>query len=512
MAEKDTILSKLNMKDYRNDLELVLENKAFDEEAKSLLLSIFYKLDNFYKDYQTVKVNVETKNKFLEEYISIIKNKCNEIKILPPQELNKNFKRCVDRDIGKIECFPTENILLFSIFEMAENKLDDDNLEFVNKCIIDMLNKGKTINSTEPIRDFTGWSWNVEINNIDNMRYNLIFQDLIILLGYDFINNSLNNGNIFELLREEVFQNVSQRKAEEIILTLSKIAVGLYNNKSIETHKECVESKKQIQKQIADLKKRKEYINYVSKSNAQLIKKVEKLDMVLNDINLIKKEFSKSVLNNDGKYFCLSDVVDKLENERKKIMGKVEENNELLSPKRYLEIQDAYKKRLEMYSQIEEDKNKINVQNIIIEFQRIFLECIKSKIDKDENKRDLIKMVSEIRYYNNIPFEKCKRITLEDGIDNLYTEVTKLLIYALVKERIIDIGFTTKELCYNVLKYIFNTKIMKLDSIILKINFKGKSQIEVEYYDGNTLDHQEIFNIPFEEIVMNRKSRRIKLF
>ena len=69
----------------------------------------------------------------------IIKNKCNEIKILPPQELNKNFKKCVDRDIGKIECFPTENLLLFSIFEMAENKLDDDNLEFVNKCIIDML-------------------------------------------------------------------------------------------------------------------------------------------------------------------------------------------------------------------------------------------------------------------------------------------------------------------------------------------------------------------------------------
>ena len=134
------------------------------------------------------------------------------------------------------------------------------------------------------------------------------------------------------------------------------------------------------------------------------------------------------------------------------------------------------------------------------------------KINKDENKRDLIKMVSEIRYYNNIPFEKCKRITLEDEIDNLYIEVTKLLIYALVKERIIDIGFTTKELCYNVLKYIFNTKIMKLDSIILKINFKGNSQIEVEYYDGNILDHQEIFNIPFEEIVMNRKSRRIKLF
>ena len=512
MAEKDTILSKLNMKDYRNDLELVLEDKAFDEEAKSLLLSIFYKIDNFYRDYQSVKVNTESKSKFLEEYIDIVKNKCNEIKILPPQEFNKSTKNYVDRELGTIKSFPTENILLFSVFEMAENKLDSDNLEFVNKCIIDMFNKGLAINNIEPIRDFNGWSWSVEINDPNNMRYNLMFQNMLILFGYEFVKNSLNSENIFELLRKEIFQNISRKNTEEIIMTLSEIAVELYNNKSVDAHNECVKSKKEIQKQITALKNRKEYINFVSKNNAELIKKVEKLDMVLNDISLIKKEFSKSVLSNDGKYFCLSDVVDKLESERKKMMAKVDENNALLSPKRYLEIQDAYKKRLELYNQIEDDKNKVNVQNKILEFQKIFLECIKSRISKDESKRDLIKIVSEMRYYNNIPFEKYKKITLDDEIANEFNEVTKLLVEALIKDKIVDIGFKDKKLCYNILKYVFDTKIMKLDSLVLKISFKGQNQIEVEYYDGNILDYQEVFNLPLDEIIASRKSKKIKLF
>ena len=86
MSEKEKILSKFNIKDYRNELELILENKHFDEEAKSLLLNIFYKIDNFYKDYLSVKKESENKNKFLEDYMNIIKNKCNKIEVVPPQD------------------------------------------------------------------------------------------------------------------------------------------------------------------------------------------------------------------------------------------------------------------------------------------------------------------------------------------------------------------------------------------------------------------------------------------
>ena len=60
MAKED-IFSKINLKDYNNILENILEQKAFTEDVKNLLLSMLYKIENGYQDYQTVKINVNSK-------------------------------------------------------------------------------------------------------------------------------------------------------------------------------------------------------------------------------------------------------------------------------------------------------------------------------------------------------------------------------------------------------------------------------------------------------------------
>ena len=48
--EKSKILSKLNIdiKDYNNELEKILENKLFSYDVKYLLLSMLYKFENAY--------------------------------------------------------------------------------------------------------------------------------------------------------------------------------------------------------------------------------------------------------------------------------------------------------------------------------------------------------------------------------------------------------------------------------------------------------------------------------
>ena len=78
----------------------------------------------------------------------------------------------VDKKLGEIKTFPNENILMQAIFELTEVDLNKLNIEFNNKCILDLLNKGKSINSIEPIRDFNGWSWNIAINDVKNIYYN----------------------------------------------------------------------------------------------------------------------------------------------------------------------------------------------------------------------------------------------------------------------------------------------------------------------------------------------------
>ena len=125
MSEKEKLLSKFNMKDYRNELELILDKKQFDEEAKSLLLSIFYKIDNFYKDYSTVKKESENKNKFLEDYMNIIKNRCNKIEVLSPQEITKTKRYELNKEKVQIKTFPNENILMYAVYELSEVQLND---------------------------------------------------------------------------------------------------------------------------------------------------------------------------------------------------------------------------------------------------------------------------------------------------------------------------------------------------------------------------------------------------
>ena len=55
-------MEKLVKKDYNNELEKKLEQKTFEENVQSNLLSILYKIETAYKDYETVKREMQ-KNK-----------------------------------------------------------------------------------------------------------------------------------------------------------------------------------------------------------------------------------------------------------------------------------------------------------------------------------------------------------------------------------------------------------------------------------------------------------------
>ena len=78
----EKFLEKIVKKNYNNELEKILEKKAYSEDTKSLLLNMFYKIDIGYKDYKEVKINVETKENYVEEILRIILNKCNDIRII----------------------------------------------------------------------------------------------------------------------------------------------------------------------------------------------------------------------------------------------------------------------------------------------------------------------------------------------------------------------------------------------------------------------------------------------
>lgn len=53
--EKEKLISKLNIKDYNNQLERILSKKNYSAETKNLLLNMLYKIETSYEDYNKVK-------------------------------------------------------------------------------------------------------------------------------------------------------------------------------------------------------------------------------------------------------------------------------------------------------------------------------------------------------------------------------------------------------------------------------------------------------------------------
>ena len=76
--KNDNFLEKIVKKDYNNELEAILEKKYFNEDVKSILLNILYKIETAYKDYKKVKQDTETKDEYIEKIIDIIKNEFRE--------------------------------------------------------------------------------------------------------------------------------------------------------------------------------------------------------------------------------------------------------------------------------------------------------------------------------------------------------------------------------------------------------------------------------------------------
>ena len=113
------IFSKFNQNEYNNRLEKILENKTFDEDVKNLLLSMLYKIENGYNDYSKAKVDVQSKDEFMNNILKTIEKDCFEIKVVTPETeealpLAESKTVCIiEPDDGKILVYANEEDILY---------------------------------------------------------------------------------------------------------------------------------------------------------------------------------------------------------------------------------------------------------------------------------------------------------------------------------------------------------------------------------------------------------------
>ena len=525
LGKKEKIIGKIVKKNYNNELEEVLEKKLFDEHAKNLLLSILYKIEAGYEDYEKVKMDISKKDEYIKKFISIIDKNCDNIKIVrlnsEEDDILGNKTFLIDKENKRIICYPIERKLLYCIYKISKNtEIINNNYEIIGKPLSNLINTGKCIEQVEPLRDFNGYSWTTVSSEIESIEHNLIFQNLRLLLGNKFLNNWIENKEFIidymELLKTRLEEQYGKKESNKIINYLEKLAILLEIKFNPKEQEKLLEQEKIIEEKLEKIKDREKFVEMLTNDKKRLAEEIKDIDETINNKDLLQNEYIKrnEKLPLQQKIFSARILSNMMIKEREEKIDELEKLNELMNPKKFIKYKKEYEEKSKYLKIAKTKEIQQEIEKNIKEFQREFLNCFKSKIDKIETKQDCIKEIYNFRYYNLLPYNKEKDIYEFDEIKKEIKEVQEKIILKANELKVIVQVSKNENINYEILKFIFQMRTIMLEDLNFKLT-KEKEGNFVQFFDENTSENKikltNIENITKKDLEI-KLNKKIKVF
>lgn len=399
---------------------------------------------------------------------------------------------------------------------------------------------------------------------IESIEHNIIYQNLRILVGNklleDWVSNKLSIIDYLEEFNNKLFEEYGEDNAKKIFDILCDLSVLLYVKYNKDELKVLLKIKENIDNDILNMKDSVEYMKHIMKQKALIVRKISKQENIIANDNLLEKEYQKrnEKLPLDKKIFSKKVLIKKMQEEINILKHKCEELNKLLALDNFIELkqeiltkQNKLKSLPNVYIKDEEDEksskviDKINIkiqkliEEKIIEFQKIFLECYTMKVNKynndkekikksdnennklddkidmqeeeqnkkiigkkqlenlrnkniehEKNIKDMIKIIYEFRYYCNL------KLIDKDNIKNIYEieelsskieELQKNIIKIATNLNILNNISLSVDINNKFVKNIFLNRIIDLNKIEFKIFEKITEDVESVSKDSRTI-------------------------
>lgn len=505
------MLEKLIKNDRNEKLETVLEQKHIEEQVKNLLQGILYKIEVSYKDYQKAKVTSRTEKQYVNEIISDIQKKCQEIKtvkfqndIVDPEIKHKLEKNKYYIDDKLVLAYPIEEKLLYAVEKKSNSdKIVNDKYEMLTIPLSNIINTGKSLDRVEVLRDFNGWSWTTIKKEIENIKANLVYQTLRILEGEDFVESWTKDKDgiidYVQMLKENIKNEYGEEISNSIEECLTKISIMNGIEISAEYRKDIENKLKESEEKLQKFKDTNKFINEITQNKKVATDEIAKIEKILSQEKRIKEEYEKrnSTAPLDKKIFSIRVLKQQLKEQKMQYLNEIEESNYLLIPENFLKEKNKAQKQKELFEILnytEEEKEKV-----LIEFEKIFLECFKKKIAKTKPE-ELDKIIYIFRYYLLLPFNLQENIKDVKELQDNIIEVEKKIVELAKEKKVIS-----NEVPFEVMTHVFQTRIIKLEELYYKIITENDRNY-VQIFDENiTEDKFEISNIEKKKI--NKKIR-----
>lgn len=460
------------------------------------------------------------KTNFVGNIINIIRSLEKIETVSPSSEEGLAFAKqginCkVDTYLRKIKVFPTERAMLFALFKVNDTQMYlDEKYHLLRIALPEMLNEGRDINNIEIIRDFNAWSWNTLPSEISNIDCNLIYQNLQMLLGFETLDKWMKlerNKEMLEKLREEIKERYSEEDANKLIENICRLSILVCIKRNVTERDRLLEEREWDNKELARLKDKTALVEELTKTKKLKAREIKRIDKMLNDEELLQKEFEKrnKKLSEYKKIFSVENLAGTLRKERRKALSEIEEANKLLDAKVYVNRIKELEENLSLLKDLKIPKNR---EKYKLEIQKIFIKCLEQRIDKivsQEQKKEAIELFRIIRYYNFVLYDDERFIKDVEELDEDISKIEGKIIIKLYEIKAINPITKNLETDIGIISPIFNTRIMNLDKANFLVEAKNNI-IEVSIYDGSTLELE--FTIANLNNIELRGKKKVKLF
>ena len=480
--------NKIMGRDYKDELADIAEKKGFTQEAENLLLSMLYKVEDSYENYKTVKREVPEREVFLREIVDNVSMHCQEIVIAAPRtyaekELQENKCKIMTEDDAKTKLkrvisYPNEKTLLYGLQKVSLPPLAED-APIEVKALTTAIHIGKCIAYSEAIRDFNGWTWSIDSDEVESTECNVIYTFLSYLLGYNILSN-IQISKIKKVVGLDFFEE------------LKRVAIQFYVSYDNEEHEKTLKKIAENKTKLEKMKNQSEYIFEITEIKKQKLSQIKAIDEALGDSKILMKQYTEynAKLPNERKVFSVSHYEDMLQRRRQELLGEMQKLNKQQNPSEFFKERDEIQYELKLY----EEKTDI------IKLQREFLNAFTQMIDKAIEKKDIVDLIYKIRYLNFLP--NCKMDL---------NEVEQKIIPKAIDNGILEPISNNNSLDYKLLKGIFESQAIILENLYIKLK-STNNIINVELYDGEILESTYDVILPEGSSIEIKRSKKMKIF
>lgn len=543
------IFKNIIKNDYIYEIEKILEKKGITNEIKSLVMDTLFKIEETYPNYKRIKVDVLEKRDYIREIVVALK-KVDNIYIMNMQE--KDILKCVtDTKIEKnsrgyydIQIYHNNLSLLYAL-QTIINEEYGINEQPCSSSFDKILKIGGIYSNIEILRDFSGWNWNRNKIKNFNIYYDIIYKNLLLILGIDKMIELKKTRQCIHFMKKYLVKKYKNDNVEKLMEILKEIVFVISSEE--EKKLEIEANKKIIDMYMAmkDIKKFMQKVNEEKKKNNKLIAEYDK---ILNSHNVLEREYneylkaieksknedsSNGSLNIDSIIDILDieeDDIGKIDKEeiknielfsiqifekRKKVYNKNLELSKIGNPENYVEHKRILEEKIKYildYEKVKGDAKKEEelLENLMIEYQKIVYDMLEDRIEAIYTNEEVIDEIYRQRYIRYQNVLKDKYIY---QISDLYQKMDKILHLIVAKAMKFDVLERVSEeenTNYAAVSPALKTEVLSLEEVKVAI-YTGKTTL-LCIYDGNVLIKEiELFDVDPKLISIPTK-KKIKLF